>query len=213
LSADDQEVLKLLLELVVKNRSYRRFDQNCAIDRATLLDLVDLARQTPSGANLQPLKYLLSHRADRNALIFPGLSWAGYLKEWSGPAEGERPSAYLIVLGDTAIAKNFAFDAGIAAQTIMLGAVELGLGGCIIGNVRRDELRLALQIPQRYEILLVLALGKPVEEVALENLPADGSIKYWRDERRVHHVPKRSLAEVFVNPDEDLDSDPSGGSC
>jgi nitroreductase len=188
----------VLRELVVKNRSFRRFDETHAIDKGTLRSLIDLARLSPSGANLQPLKYMLSITKDRNDLIFPLLSWAGYLKDWSGPVEGERPSAYIVILGDTDIRKNFGCDHGIAAQSIMLGAAELGLGGCMIASIQKDALREALKIPDHLEILLVLALGKPVEEVVLEALKPDGDIKYWRDENQVHHVPKRDLGEIIL---------------
>lgn len=188
----------MLLDLVLKNRSYRRFDEGAPITEQTLRELVDLARLTPSAANLQPLKYRLSCDPETNSRIFPTLGWAGYLKDWPGPAAGERPTAYVVVLGDTGIATNYWCDHGIASQTLLLGAAERGLGGCMIGNIRRDELRQVLNLPERYEILLVLALGKPAEEVVLEGMPEDGSIKYWRDEGSVHHVPKRPLAEVIV---------------
>ena len=111
----------------------------------------------------------------------------------------ERPSAYVIILGDTAIARNFGCDHGIAAQTILLGATEKGLGGCMIGNIRREELRNALSVPEHLEILLVLALGKPVEEVVIEPVAADGKIRYWRDSDGVHHVPKRALDDIIVD--------------
>jgi len=188
----------VLKQLVLNNRSYRRFDESLPIDEATLRELVDLARLTPSGANLQPLKYRLCSDPEVNARIFSTLAWAGYLKEWPGPDAGERPTAYIVILGDTEISKNVGCDHGIAAQTILLGAAERGLGGCMIGNLRRDELRQGLSLSERYEILLVLALGKPVEEVMIESLPDDGSIRYWRDGQAVHHVPKRSLQEIIV---------------
>ncbi|RPJ42442.1 MAG: nitroreductase family protein, partial [Chloroflexi bacterium] len=145
-----------------------------------------------------PLKYYLSCDPEKNARIFPTLAWAGYLKEWPGPQEGERPSAYIIILGDSTINKSFGCDHGIAAQSIMLGAAEKGLGGCMIGSVRRAELAAALNIPPQYEILLVLALGKPKEIVQIDPVGPDGSIKYWRDEKQVHHVPKRSLDELIL---------------
>jgi nitroreductase len=188
----------MLKDIVAKTRSYRRLQENHAITETTLKSLVDLARLTPSGANLQPLKYLLSCDPEKNARIFPTLAWAGYLKDWPGPVAGERPSAYVVVLGDTAIAKNFGCDHGIAAQTVLLGAAEMGLGGCMIGNIQRDELRQALGIPGQYEILLVLALGQPIEEVAIDLMAPDGNVRYWRDEKQVHHVPKRSLADLIV---------------
>jgi nitroreductase len=189
----------MIADLVRKNRSYRRFYQEVAIGHDTLKALVDLARCCASAANLQPLKYLLSCEPDRNGLIFKHLAWAAYLKDWQGPSEGERPSAYIIVLGDRTIAKSFGCDHGIASQTILLGATEKGLGGCMIGAVRRQELRQALGIAKHLDILLVIALGKPKETVVLEDLGPDRDIRYWRDSQDVHHVPKRSLDEVIVH--------------
>lgn len=188
----------MLKELVLKNRSYRRFYQEFTIDRQTLVELVDLARLSASALNLQPLKYMLSCDPQKNAVIFKHLAWASYLKDWPGPEEGERPAAYIIILGDTAITKSFGCDHGIAAQSILLGATEKGLGGCIIANVRRRELSEALQIIPRYEILLVIALGKPKEKVIIEPIGSDGDIRYWRDSEGVHHVPKRSLEEIII---------------
>ncbi|MBN2501090.1 MAG: nitroreductase family protein [Anaerolineales bacterium] len=190
----------MLTDLIRKNRSYRRFEESHAIDTETLRGLVDLARLSASGANMQPLKYLLTNTPEQNAKVFPHLGWAGYLAYWHGPEEGERPSAYIIILGDTEIkeAQHMGIDPGIAAQSIMLGAAEKGLGGCMLGSIQKDALRQDLNIPAHYEILLVLALGKPAESVLLEDLPEDGSIKYYRDEADVHHVPKRALDEIIV---------------
>lgn len=188
----------MLRALIEASRSYRRFHQAEAVDRGTLAELVDLARLSPSAANLQPLKYLLAWEPQRNAQIFPHLAWAGYLTDWAGPTEGERPAAYVIILGDTEIARSFGCDHGIAAQSILLGAAERGLGGCMIGSIQRDALRAALQIPERFEILLVLALGRPRETVVLEPVGDAGDIKYWRDRADVHHVPKRALDELII---------------
>jgi len=188
-----------LKQLVETNRSYRRFHQEVPIDRNTLEELVDLARLSASGANLQPLKYFLSHDPGTNAKIFEQLGWAGYLSDWPGPSEGERPSGYVVVLGDTTISKSFGVDHGIAVQSILLGAVEKGLGGCIIATVKRPELAAAVGIPSQYEVLLVVALGKPRETVQIDPLAAGGDIKYWRDDKEIHHVPKRSLAELVIN--------------
>jgi nitroreductase len=185
-------------KLVRENRCCRRFHQDHAIDEQTLRELVDLARLSASGHNMQPLKYMLSCDPTSNGLVFPHLAWAGYLKDWPGPSEGERPSAYVVILGDTEISKAFGVDHGIAAQTMLLGARERGLAGCILGSISRDQLRERLQIPDRYEILLVLALGKPKETVVIDPVGPDGDIKYWRDSEGVHHVPKRSLDEIIL---------------
>lgn len=188
----------MLKDLVLKNRSYRRFYEEFPLDAEVLRELVDLARLSSSGANLQPLKYLLSTDGERNTRIFATLGWAGYLKEWDGPAEGERPSGYIVMLIDHAISKTPFWDHGIAAQSILLGAAERGLGGCMFGNVRRDELRDSLGIDGRYEILQVIAIGKPKEEVRLVPLGADGDVKYYRDAAGVHYVPKRSLDDIIL---------------
>jgi nitroreductase len=187
-------------ELVLKNRSYRRFHQDHSLDRDTLLELVDLARLSSSGANLQSLKYLLSTEPERNASIFATLGWAGYLKEWNGPKVGERPSGYIVVLFDQKIAKTPFWDHGIAAQSILLAAVERGLGGCQFGNIRKDELRASLGIQDHLEILLVIALGKPKEDVRLVPLGPDGDVKYYRDAHGIHYVPKRALNDIIYEP-------------
>lgn len=187
----------MVRDLILKNRSYRRFHENEPVSEEVLRGLVDLARLSPSAGNRQPLKFALSWTPERNALIFPHLSWAGYLTDWPGPATGERPAAYIIILADTKISAHVGSDQGIAAQSIMLGAVEQGLGGCIIGAVEREALQKKLGIPEHLKIQLVIALGRPKEKVVIEEA-VEGEIKYWRDEQEVHHVPKRRLEELII---------------
>jgi nitroreductase len=188
----------MIRDLILKNRSRRRFYQEVDIKLKILRELVDLARLSPSARNAQPLKYILSCEPQKNSQIFAHLAWAGYLKGWPGPVDGERPSAYIIILGDREISQSFGCDHGIAAQSIMLGATEKGLGGCIIASIDREGLRKALQIPPRYEILLVLALGKPKETVVIETVGPSGDTKYWRDSEGIHHVPKRPLDDIII---------------
>jgi nitroreductase len=126
------------------------------------------------------------------------LAWTGYLTGWSGPEAGERPSAYILILGDTSIKSDFGCDHGIAAQSILLGAAEMGLGGCIIGSIQREKLSRELALPEHFQILLTIALGKPKETVVIESLGSDGDTRYWRDSNDVHHVPKRSLDELII---------------
>ena len=187
-----------LRDLVLRNRSYRRFDESHRIQYETLVELVDLAHCTPSAANRQPLKYILSADPQTNDRIFPCLIWAAYLKDWEGPAPGERPTAYIVILIDETITQDWWCDDGIAAQTILLGAVEKGLGGCMIGSIYKEKLRQGLTIPDHLKIRLVVALGKAAERVVLDELKPDGDIRYWRDEEGDHHVPKRTLAEIIV---------------
>ncbi len=184
-------------ELVEKCRSYRRFDESHRIDYGLLEKLIGYARLSASAANRQPLKYLIYNSPEDCIRIFPCTAWAGYLPEWPGPEPGERPSAYIIILGDRTITESFGIDPGIAAQTIMLGAVDAGLGGCMIASIQKERLRDELKIPHQYDILLVLALGKPVEKVIIEDIRWD-NVRYWRDENKVHHVPKRGLDELIL---------------
>jgi len=185
--------------LVKNNRSYRRFDEQFRIERETLVELIELARYAASGRNAQPLKYFLSNNKDLNEQIFTTLAWAGYLKEWPGPEKGERPSAYIVVLLDRDISDSFLCDDGIAMQNILLGAIDKGLGGCIIRSINKPRLSAFLQLPDRFEIIDVVALGKPVETVMITNVGDDGDIRYYRDENGIHYVPKRSVDELIVN--------------
>ena len=188
----------MIKELVLKTRSIRRFIEE-PVSEETLLYLLDIARLSASAANLQPLKYIISFKKDMNNIIFPNLMWAGYLKDWKGPEKGERPSAYIIVLGDHSISNSFGCDHGIATQNILLAAAELGLGCCIIGAIDRKNIIKNLNISEKYEILHIIAIGKAGEKVILDEMKNDDSVKYWRDKNSIHHVPKRTLDDILVH--------------
>ena len=147
---------------------------------------------------MQPLKYILCAEPATNAKLFSYLRWAGALKEWDGPVEGERPAAYIIMLTDTEVRAQPGADHGIAAQTIMLAAMEKGIGGCMLGSIDRPKVKEMFAIPERYAITLVLALGVPGEKVVLEPLGPDGNTNYYRDAEDTHHVPKRALDQVVL---------------
>jgi nitroreductase len=182
-------------DLILKNRSVRKYDQSVPVSRETLLELVELARLSGSAGNRQSMKYILSWEPGKNSKIYKNIGLAGQ------PLEGERPSAYIIILGDTEISKNFGVDPGIVAQSMLLGAVEKGLGGCMIGMINRKGLHAALDIPERYEICLVICIGKPKEKHVIENIEKRDSLETrgWWDERGVRHVPKRKLEDLIIN--------------
>ncbi len=188
----------MLSKIVQKNRSYRRFDSSVAIPLETLINLVELARLCPSSRNQQAIRFMVLNRPEDSELVYPSLAWAGYLPDWNGPVPEERPVAYIVILGDNNLGGKFETDLGIVAQTMMLGAVEAGFGGCMIASIRREDLRNRLKIPDNLEILLVLALGSPVEEVIIEPV-VDNNIRYWRDNQQVHNVPKRDLEDLLVS--------------
>ena len=187
-----------LKELLACNRSYRRFDQSVCIERDTLERLVELTRLCASGRNAQPLRYRLVNSEEECAKVYSCLKWAGYYTDWDGPSEGERPTAYLVQCLDTSFGSNCLCDDGLHLQAITLGATTLGLGGCIIKAFNAVELAKALSIDERYQPRYVLALGKPIEQVRLEEMQGE-DFKYYRTEDGVHHVPKRSLQELIIN--------------
>jgi len=188
----------MLTDLLIKSRSYRRFDESVKISQEVLRDLIDATRYCPSAANRQPLKYRLVFEENETAQVFDCLKFAAYLSDWSGPAEGERPTAYVVVLGDETVSKFSEVDAGIAMQTILLRATELGFGGCILASVQREKLREVLALDERFHIGYVIALGKPAETCVIEPIGKDGDIKYYRDADGVHHVPKRELKDLLI---------------
>lgn len=187
----------MLKDLLLKNRSYRRFCQEDRMSENELEELVGLTRLCASGRNAQALKYVIVNGEEECARVFPCLAWAGYLTDWAGPEEGERPAAYLVQVLDTRIEDNCLCDDGIQAQTLLLGAVERGRGGCVIKAFKNESLRQILALPSYLKIMYVIALGTPVERVVLEDMK-DGDYKYWRDAEGVHHVPKRKLEELIV---------------
>ena len=182
----------MLRDLVLRNRSRRRFHQD-PVDQKTLRDLVDLARLSASAGNRQALKFYLSCDREENAKIFPLIGLAG------NPGIDEAPTAYIIILGDTEIGQSIGCDHGIAAQSILLGATEKGLGGCIVGMCNRNRLSEVLSVPERYEILLVLILGRPKDKVVIDPLGEGEETRGWFDIENVRHVPKRSLDEIIIS--------------
>lgn len=189
-----------LRDLVTKSRSCRRFQEAARIPRPLLLELVDLARLSPSGANLQPNKFCIITEQDACGRLFPCLGWAAYLPQWPGPGPGERPPAYIIILHDEDISPFSGCDHGIAAQTILLGGTERSLACCILGSFNKERLSVELGLRPSLRPVLVIAIGRPAETIVIEPLPENGDVRYWRDEQGVHHVPKRSLEDIVVCP-------------
>ena len=185
-------------DLVKKNRSYRRFYEDFSLKEETLLELIELTRYTASAANRQALRYSCTTDPKLNAQIFPQLHWAAYLSDWDGPPAGERPAGYIFLLQHADCKPASPYDAGIAAQTILLGAAEKGLGGRILASIEREKLKTLLKLPADMELLLVIALGRPKEKIVIEDIEANGNIKYYRDAQGIHHVPKYKLNDLLM---------------
>ncbi|MDO4538427.1 MAG: nitroreductase family protein [Coriobacteriales bacterium] len=186
--------------LVKASRTFRRFDQSTSISRETLLELVDVARFAPCGNNLQLLRYHVVSDPEQARLCCAHHKWAGLLRDWDGPDEGERPCAYIAICAPAGARKNAIRnqDAGIAAQTIMLAARAAGLGGCMVGSFDKELDGLLGLVDKNLETLVLLAVGVPTEQVVLEEADEVHGVAYWHDEAQVNHVPKLPLSELLV---------------
>jgi len=180
-------------EKIRSRRTIRKYLQK-AVPEEVLLRCVDAARLSPSGANLQPLSYIIVNDQKLLKKVFSTLSWAGYLPDYQ-PRVEEMPRAYIIILLDEEISRTPNHDAGIAAMSISMVAYAEGLGSCILGAVEREKLREMLKVPECLAVALVVALGYPAENPVVEPVK-DGDIKYWLDENGVLHVPKRDLKDI-----------------
>ncbi|MDL2252204.1 nitroreductase family protein [Odoribacter sp. OttesenSCG-928-J03] len=189
----------MLRDLLFKNRTYRRFHQEVRIPENELKEIIGLTCLCASARNAQPLKYYMVTDETQCKAVFKTLAWAGYLTDWAGPEEGEQPSAYLVQALDTQISENCLCDDGIHVQTLLLGAVEKGYGGCVIKAFKNEELRAVLNVPDNLKLMYVIALGKPKEVVVLDEIK-ENDFKYWREENGTHHVPKRTVDDLLIKP-------------
>lgn len=185
----------IFAELVRKARTHRRFDESQPITRDELRQFVDIVRLTSNGGNQQPLRYRIVTGKDECAKVFPHTAWAGSIPEWSGPAEGERPTGYIAILSKRA-AKT---DSGIAAATLQYAAAANGYATCILGAIKRPVIKEVLSIGDPYEILLLVAFGKPGETVVIDDIHEGDEISYYRTPDGTHHVPKLALDDVLID--------------
>lgn len=196
----DEKNFEILRRLLISDRSVRRYEESFSVDAGVLERLVELTRYCASGRNMQPLRYRMVCDAAERERVFPLLAWAGYMPDWDGPAEGERPAAYLVQCLDTRYGEALLCDDGLQLQAITLGAAALGLGCCIIKSFNSVKLKEELSLPEGMKPLYVLAIGRPAETVVIEETDGtpDADIKYYRAADGVHHVPKRPLGELII---------------
>lgn len=191
----------MIRDLVEKSRSYRIFDESFKLNRQDLIDLIELARLSPCGKNGQYLRFIPVYKEEVLKDIYPYLSWAAYLKDWSGPTEGERPTGIIFVVSKDGTLTDpiLSCDMGIVSQSIMLGAVEKNLGGCMIRALNRKKITEVLNLSDDYIIHIGLAIGKPAQKVIVENINEGDDVKYWMDDDKTHHVPKIILDDLIVD--------------
>ena len=173
--------------LLRRNRSYRGFDKSCPVTQAQLRRIAEVCTLVPSGRNQQVLRLKLLTR-NNGADQMQGLYKLGAaLPELHLPFPGTEPEAFIIICSTVEPDKWVHMDVGIAAQSMLLKAVEMGLGGICIGAFNKQALIETFALP--YEPVLMLAIGKPAEKIELLPVHAGEPLKYYR-ENGIHYVPK-----------------------
>lgn len=188
-------------DLVKQNRSYRGYDFTRKVTREELVDFVDCARLSASSINAQPFRYFLAYEDDVVARIQPLTGWARALPQLNLPFEGTNPSAFIVICQDLNIGESiprYQKDVGIAAQTILLAAAEKGLGGCMIGNYSAAAVKDELKLADNLAVVLIIAIGKPNEEIVITEINEGDNVQYYRDNNNVHYVPKRKLEDIIL---------------
>jgi nitroreductase len=180
-------------EAILSRRSIRRFQQK-PISIEILKKFVNAARLAPSAANLQPLEFFVVTEKELCLKVFKALSWAAYIRPIWVPRMEDRPTAYIINLIKNPKNKWAGRDVSFASENIALAAEEEGIGSCIMCKIDKDKIQENLNIPKDFIVDSVIALGYKAEESVVEDL--EDSVKYWRDENEVLHVPKRKLEDV-----------------
>ncbi len=191
----------MLIDLVRKNRSFRGYDHSRKITKEELLCMVEAARLCPSSVNIQPFKYYLAYEEDKVFILQKETHWARGLPEMTLPHPGKEPTAFIVICQDQRIFESlarFQKDVGIVAQTMLLQAVEMGLGGCMIGNFNAASVKEVLGLEEQMHPLLIVAVGKPDEEIILTDVGEGGSTSYYRDDEDRHYVPKRALDDIIL---------------
>ncbi len=191
----------MLKDLVLKNRSYRGFDETRSISREELIDIVEYARISPASVNKQPLKYRLVYQNEDLEKLRPEAKWAKALAHLNLPYEGKQPTAFIAICQDITIddaLARYQKDIGIVAEVMLLRAVEMGLGGCMIGNFGSQSVSDALDLEEHLKPMLLVAIGKPDDEIVLVNMEDSGDTLYYRDKNDVHYVPKRSIEDIII---------------
>ncbi len=184
-----------LYELMLSRRSIRQFKPDL-VSRDILEELVNSARLAPSGANLQPLEFVVVDDEEIRRMLFPCLRWAAYIAPEGNPKPGCEPTAYVVILVNMDVRKSgFERDVGAAVENMILTAWEERIGSCWIANADTKKIQKMLKIPENYKVDSVLALGYPDEEPIAEEMK--DSVKYWKDSKGRLHVPKRRLDDVL----------------
>ncbi len=185
-----------LTKAILSRRTHRKFNGK-KVNRCDLVKLVEYARFAPMGANIQPLKYVIIDDELLVSKVFPLTKWSGYEPHQS-PTDEQKPTAYIAILGDTALKADgkFDIDAGAAGTIICLAAEDMGVSSCWLGSIDRENISSLINLDNQYKLLYLIALGYS-DQVA-RSVDAKDSIKYYTDKDGILNVPKRTLDEILI---------------
>ena len=180
--------------LLKRNRSYRGYDPAKPITEATLREIVSVTTLVASGMNAQRLRFRLIP-TEKAAMVHPLIKLGAALPQEHLPHPGTEPQGYIVVCAEGGHSKIVDIDLGIAAQSMLLKAVDMGLNGIMVLNFKPEELKQTLDLP--LEPLMVIGIGKGAERIFLTQAQSGGSLNYYRKDG-VHFVPKLSVDELIV---------------
>ena len=181
--------------LLARNRSYRGYDKKVVVGMSTLEKIVAVTTKIPSARNQQVLRFKLVTRDSGADKVLAHIKMGGALPELNLPFEGTEPEAFILICSSVPESKLVDIDLGIAAQSMLLKAADLGLNGLMIGAFNKAEITRLFALP--YEPLLILAIGKGAETIRLTEIREGESHHYYR-ENGVHYVPKVALADLLL---------------
>lgn len=183
-----------LNSLLLKNRSYRGYDSSYKVSKEELLKIVEVCTKVPSAKNQQVLRFKLVTQENAEKVL-KHIKWAGALAELNLPFPGTEPNAFIIICSTVAENKWVGVDLGIASQSMLLKAVEMGLNGICIGALNKAEITKEFEL--EYEPLLILAIGKGIENIQITSIGEGDNHNYYRKDG-VHFVPKVKLDDLIL---------------
>lgn len=182
-------------ELLLKNRSQRGYLKDYVVRREELERIVGVCSKIPSARNQQVLRFRLVTRATGADKVLQNIKLGAALPELHLPLPGTEPEAFIVVMSTAPESKMVDIDLGIALQSMMLKAVEMGLNALVIGAFNKANVTKELVLP--YEPLMILAIGKGIEKIELTPIAPEDSHAYYRKEG-IHYVPKIAAKDLIV---------------
>lgn len=183
-----------LLKLLQRNRSHRAYDVSFQVREDQLRRIIGVNRYTPSARNQQVLRFrmVLSDEAEK---VLPHIRLGAALPELNLPQKGSEPRAFIIICSIAEESRFVDIDLGIAAQSMLLQATEIGLNGICIAAFDKQRIKEQFNLP--YEPLMILAIGRGKDNIVLTEIKANESHNYYRKDG-IHYVPKLSFEELII---------------